>query len=193
MTVPDIARHQADLHDAFFEERDQDLKEFLEFEANALECLEPDKMRERAGIRDSEVLDDLRRVGINSSTMTAFMLLPLIRLAWADSKVQDGEFEYILQAAADDGIDHGSPAYRLLNRWLEQRPTDRMLTAWRNYALALARELDRKSLEVIRQATFDRLRRVAQASGGILGFGEKVSENERRVLKDLDSALTPIE
>ena len=148
-----------------------------------------DQLQTKAGIADPEVLADLKRVGITSASMTAFMLLPLVRLAWADSKIQNGEFESLLKAADDDGIAYGTPAYRLLNRWLEERPTEKVLDAWRNYAQALARELDEASLESFRQATLGRARRVAEASGGIFGLGEKISENERHVLHDLANAL----
>ncbi len=184
-----IARHRQELHDAFFEDRDQELLDFLRFETKTIEEQEMDQLQSTAGIDDPEVLADLKRVGITSASMTAFMLLPLVRLAWADSKIQNGEFESLLKAADDDGIAYGTPAYRLLNRWLEERPTEKVLDAWRNYAQALARELDEASLESFRQATLGRARRVAEASGGIFGLGEKISENERHVLHDLANAL----
>jgi len=185
-----IAKHRQALHDAFFEERDQELLDFLRFETEPTEEQERDQMQTAAGIDDPEVLDALQRVGITSASMTAFMLLPLVRLAWADSKIQDGEFEFLLKAATDDGIAYGTPAYRLLNRWLEERPTEKIVDVWWKYAQALAHELDESSLAAFREATFGRARRVAEASGGILGMGEKISENERRVLKDLAHALT---
>jgi hypothetical protein len=190
MPSSDINRYRVELHDAYFEDRDQELMDFLQTEADAVEKQETQKMQEKAGIRDSAVLAELKRNGVNSASMTAFMLVPLVRLAWADSKLQQGEFESILKAAADDGIDFGTPAYRLLSRWLEDKPSDKVLNAWRNYAQALARELDEKTLAAFRTAILERTERVAEAAGGILGFGEKVSENERRVMWDITNALS---
>ncbi len=185
-----IIQHRQALHDAFFEERDQELLDFLRFETEPTDEQERHRLQTVAGVDNPEVLDALKQVGITSASMTAFMLLPLVRLAWADSKIQDGEFEYLLKAAADDGIAYGTPSYRLLNRWLEERPTEKVLDAWWKYAQALARDLDETSLAAFREATLGRARRVAEASGGILGIGEKISDNERHVLKDLDHALT---
>lgn len=189
MNIAAIALHRQELHDAFFEDRDQELLDFLRFETKTNEEQELDQLQTKAGIGDPEVLASLKRVGITAASMTAFMLLPLVRLAWADSKIQNGEFESLLKAADDDGIAYGTPAYRLLNRWLEERPTEKVMDAWRNYAQALARELDEASLESFRQATLGRARRVAEASGGIFGLGEKISDNERHVLHDLANAL----
>ena len=190
MNNQNLAQHRQNLHDAFFEDRDQELLDFLEFETKTTDEQEREKMQVESGIANTEVLQTLKSLGVTSASMTAFMLLPLVRLAWADSKIQDGEFESILKAASDDGIAYGTPAYRLLNRWLEERPTERMLDAWTKYAHAVARELDETSLDAFRNATLERVRRVADASGGILGLGGKVSENERHVFQDLAHSLS---
>ncbi|HUP79485.1 MAG TPA: hypothetical protein VM260_13115 [Pirellula sp.] len=190
MKKSSIDKHRQDLHDAFFQERDQELLDFLRFESETAEEQEREQLQTMAGISDPFVLDALDRVGVTSASMTAFMLLPLVRLAWADSKIQNSEFDSLLKAATEDGIAYGTPAYRLLNRWLEERPTEKMLDAWWKYAQALARELDDTSLEEFRKGTLGRARRLAEASGGILGLGERISENERHVLNDIANALT---
>ena len=65
-----------------------------------------------------------------------------------------------------------------------------MIEAWIAYAGALSRELDEPSLEVLRQATIERAKRIAKASGGILGLGDKTSHDETNALLDLQRALT---
>lgn len=185
-----ISKYRQELHDAFFQDRDQELLDFLQFEANSIAETDSAKLLSQAGIHDPQVADALLRAGVTPASMTAFMLLPLVRLAWADAKLQNGEFETLLKAAEDDGITYGTPAYKLLNRWLEERPTEIMLDAWWKYAQALTRELDENSLAAFRNATLGRARRMAESSGGILGLGEKVSESERHVLHDLSNALT---
>ena len=122
--------------------------------------------------------------------MTAFMLLPLVRLAWADTKMAEGEFHSLLKAADEDGIAYGTPAYRLLSRWLDERPSERMIETWSDYAHALSEELDEESLAALRTATIERARKIASASGGFLGLGDRVSRDERDVLMDLHLALS---
>ena len=190
MNNKSIAQRQQDLHDAFFQDRDQELLDFLEMESESAEERENERLRLVLGVSDHHVFNALKSLQVTSTSITAFMLLPLVRLAWADSRIQNGEFEFLLEAATDEGIQYGTPAYRLLNRWLEERPTPQMIEAWWQYAQALARELDETSLAAFRQATIGRALRVAESSGGILGLGEKVSENERHVLNDLAKALT---
>ncbi len=190
MSNDSISKHRQELHDAFFLDRDQELLDFLQFEADSLAQDGSGQLLEIAGSHDPKVQEALKRAGVTSASMTAFMLLPLVRLAWADSKLQNGEFESLLKAAEDDGIKYGTPAYRLLNRWLEERPTEVMLDAWWKYAQALARELDDESLAAFRNATLGRARRMAESSGGIFGLGEKISDSERHVLNDLANALT---
>jgi hypothetical protein len=185
-----VEKHRQEMHDAFFQDRDQELLDFLQFEAETLEEHERNQFQAIAGTSNLEVLNALKQVGITSTSMTAFMLLPLVRLAWADARIENGEIDSILKAATDDGIVYGAPAYWLLNRWLTEKPTEQMLDAWWKYAQALARELNETSLEVFRQATLGRAQRVAEASGGMLGMGAKISENERLVLHDLAHALT---
>lgn len=190
MNSQSLAQQRQQLHDAFFEDRDQELLDFLDFETKTKEEEELDQLQKKAGVSDPNVLEVLKQVGITSTSMDAFMLLPLVRLAWADSRIQDGEFASLLKAADDDGIAYGTPAYRLLSRWLEERPSDKVIEAWQAYARAVARELDDASLAAFQQATLGRARRLAEASGGILGLGEKISGNERLVLMDLANALT---
>jgi hypothetical protein len=190
MSDNEISKHRQELHDAFFPDRDQELLDFLQFESDSLEEPESSRLLALAGVHDAKVAEAIQQAGVTSASMTAFMLLPLVRLAWADSKLQNGEFESLLKAAEDDGIQYGTPAYRLLNRWLEEKPTQLMLDAWWKYAQALTRELDEASLSVFREATLGRARRLAQSSGGIFGMGEKISESERHVLDDLTHALS---
>lgn len=185
-----IDKHRQELHDAFFQERDQELLDFLQFEMESPEEHEKHQLQTIAGTSDPEVLKALQEIGITSASMTAFMLLPLVRLAWADARIQNNEIDSILKASTEDGIAYGTPAYWLLNRWLRERPTEKILDAWWKYAQALARELHETSLEAFRHATLGRARRVAEASGGILGMGKKISEIEQLVLNDLANALT---
>jgi len=191
-----IDRRRQALHDAFFLDRgsildrDQELLDFLEEQSESQEEHAREELRRAAKIENPAILDKLEKLGITAPAMTAFMLLPLVRLAWADTKMAEGEFHSLLKAADEDGISYGTPAYRLLSRWLDQRPSERMIETWSDYAHALSEELDEDSLAALRTATIERAKKIASASGGFLGLGDRVSRGERDVLMDLHIALS---
>jgi len=191
-----IDRRRQALHDAFFLDngsildRDQELLDFLDEQSESKEQIAREELRRAAKIENPAILDKLEKLGITAPAMTAFMLLPLVRLAWADTKMAEGEFHSLLKAADEDGIAYGTPAYRLLSRWLDERPSERMIETWSDYAHALSEELDEESLAALRTATIERARKIASASGGFLGLGDRVSRDERDVLMDLHLALS---
>ena len=183
------------LRAAFYEQRDQELLDYLSSsqhdafgESGESEHAEFAHLESLAGIRDPEVLQTLTQLGITTENILAFTMLPLVRMAWADNRVQDGEFEVVLKAAEEDGIREGSVNHRMLSRWLEERPSDKMIDAWRMYARALAEELDDGALEAVRHEVLGRAYRIAETSGGFLGIS-KITETERLVLEDLRRAL----
>lgn len=191
-----IDRRRQALHDAFFLDngaildRDQELLDFLDEQSESQEQRAREELRRAAKIENPAILDKLEKLGITAPAMTAFMLLPLVRLAWADTKMAEGEFHSLLKAADEDGIAYGTPAYRLLSRWLDERPSERMIETWSDYAHALSEELDEESLAALRTATIERAKKIASASGGFLGLGDRVSRDERDVLMDLHIALS---
>jgi hypothetical protein len=176
------------LRTAFYQQRDQELLDYLDGNLGGEHDAGEDPLHSIAGVRDPEVLQALTKLGITPDNVLAFTLLPLVRMAWADSRVQDGEFNAILQAAEAEGMKDGSVSYRLLTRWLEERPSEQMIDAWRSYARALAEELDDATLLAVRHEVLGRAHRIAEVSGGILGFNT-ISDNERLVLEDLSRAL----
>ncbi len=189
MNQPTFSQQQQSLHDAFFTDPDQELLDFLRSEREEQRDEQRAQLASIAGVHDPKVLETLQRAGITPASMAAFSLLPLVRLAWADESIQDNEDDFILRVATEDGIQYGTPSYRLLSKWLEERPSEKMINAWSSYAQALARELDEASYQSVVAATLERAQRVAEASGGFLGLGAKVSENEQLVLHDLAHTL----
>ncbi|MFM8574077.1 MAG: hypothetical protein ACKOAU_20950 [Pirellula sp.] len=185
-----LDKQRQSMHDAFFMDRDQELLDFLEEQSDSRADTSRELLRQAAKIDDPRVLDMLERLGVRAAAMTAFSLLPLVRLAWADTRISQSEFAALLKAAEDEGIAYGTPSYRLLSRWLDERPSEKMIQAWTAYAEALSNELDPESLAAIRHATIERAQRIAQASGGFLGLGDRTSHDEHNALLDLQRALT---
>jgi hypothetical protein len=166
------------LQETFYRERDQELLEFLKSESD-LEAV--------SGIHDVEVLDQLTRIGITAESFAALMLIPLVRVAWADGDLEDHERDAVLEAAHSENILKDSPSHRLLEAWLQQPPPPKVLEAWEAYAKVLANVLDSASLAHVKQVTIDRARKVADACGGLLGLGSgnRVSQSEEHALTDL--------
>jgi len=136
-------------------------------------------------IGDTDVLDQLVSAGIRAETWLAITLVPLIEVAWADREMSADERVAILKAADEFGIDRDSDARRLIDSWLDHRPTSDVLAAWEAYIEAVYRVLGDAARGALRTQTLDAARRVAEATGGFLGIGNTVSEAEGKMLDEL--------
>ncbi len=175
------------LEESFFAKRNAELLERLRENA-ALEARKKDLM-EMAGIRDHAVVDELIRLNISGETVVALFLIPLIEVAWADGRVDQKEREAVIQAAEGQGVAKEGPAHELLENWLRERPEAGLMDLWKSYARALVSDLEEEARAGLRKDLIGRARAVAEAAGGFLGLGNKVSQAERRVLEELEQAL----
>ena len=162
------------------------------------------KLRERGRLEEiSEALalklqidspDLLRRImalGVTVETGPAFLLAPLVQVAWAEGAVTDRERATVLRLAQERGIEATSPAYAQLVAWLSQCPVDALFDA--------AIEAIKSGLSVLTpEERADRIRRivdacrqVADASGGLsrlVGLGG-VSNEEEALLDGMAARL----
>ena len=162
------------------------------------------KLRERGRLEEiSEALalklqidspDLLRRImalGVTVETGPAFLLAPLVQVAWAEGAVTDRERATVLRLAKERGIEPTSPAYAQLDAWLSQCPVDALFDA--------AIEAIKSGLSVLTpEERADRIRRivdacrqVADASGGLsrlVGLGG-VSNEEEALLDGMAARL----
>lgn len=141
------------------------------------------------GIEDPTVLDRLLRLGLSSETVAALSLTPLIVVAWADGKVDKKERAAVLAAAEQYGLDRSDVSYLLLEGRLSERPGSELLDTWKTYVRMLTRALDRDTLATLRGEMMARARQVAEASGGLLGLGSKISSQELAKLDELEQAF----
>jgi len=190
---------QSETSKKFLGSREKALEDMF-FEAQNTKLLE--KMREQAkqesrreglaritGIQDEELLGRLVELEIGPDTWAALSLVPLVEVAWSDDEIPERERRAILSAAEASGVTKTSPGYALLESWLERKPDARLLEVWGEYTVALCSRLDAKERESLRREVMGRARSVAEAAGGILGFGNKVNEREQRLLDELEKAF----
>jgi hypothetical protein len=175
------------LEDAFFLEQDRQLIARKAQLAKLAETKEA--LASVSGIKDQHVLQHLVELNVRPETLAALSAIPLVEVVWADGEVDEEERRAVLSYATAQGIAEGSVARELLERWLTQRPAERLLVAWQHYVEALCDRLapeDRKSLQ---EELLRNVRTAAEASGGFLGVG-KISKAERAVLAKLEASFS---
>ena len=187
MSSDSFAERGKALEESFFAKRNRELLEQLRSQ-QAAEA-QAEELTRVTGIADASVIQHLVKLGLGSETIAAVSLVPLIQVAWADGKLETKEREAVLSAAREDGIESESPSYRLLQSWLEEAPEPKLMTVWQEYVSSMASSLSTDARDQIKSQLIGRARRVAEASGGLLGLGRKISPEEQRVLDDLQKAF----
>lgn len=178
---------QSILIDAVFHNREKHLVEAFRERLDQLERRQ--QLAHVSGIRDEAVLDRLLGLGITAESLAALGLVPLVWVAWADGEVAARERDRIVAMAQAAGIEPQNGRYPLLEHWLKRRPASEMIEAWREYIKQLRERMSAEDLETLRREIVDRACEVARASGGLLGFGGKVSPAEQAVLMELEQVF----
>jgi hypothetical protein len=185
-----------------FKERERSLEEgyFRQHEAKLIE-----KLRERAKVDeivealavklqtdDPALLRRIMALGVTLDTGAAFLLAPLVQVAWAEGAVTDREREKVLRIATERGIDPSSPAYTQLQEWLRTRPADAVFdTAIETIKTGLSVLTPAERADRVKRIV-DACREVASASGGfgrLLGLGTGVSSEEESILDAMAATL----
>lgn len=177
-----------DLEEEFFARQNAALLEKLRQEARHKERREA--LREVAPNADDALLDHLITLGLAPETVLALTLVPLAVVAWADGAIDARERAALLKEAEERGVAPGSPARQLLESWLERRPPPALLETWKRYARGIWGTLDDAHRAAMRERMLGLARGIAEATGGFLGLGSKISPAERAVLEELERALS---
>ena len=178
------------LEKAYFNAQDAKLLEKLRSFAALGELAEA--LKEKLQVDDAALLQEIRDLGVNTETGAAFLLAPLVHVAWIDGNVTRREREAVLELAVSRGVEPGTPAYAKLLEWLDERPPD--------HFFEIALRTIRSGLSVLpegeREAREERVawacKHVALASGGILelfGLGGEISREEQRLLDTITERL----
>lgn len=141
------------------------------------------------GARDERLLNRLLELKLTPETAASLGLVPLVQVAWADGELDERERQAVLDAADAIGVKLGGFDHSLLEQWLSHRPDPALLQAWVHYVRQLRARCTPEEIAAFRTAVLGRARGVAEAAGGFLGFGNRVSESEAAVLRELETAF----
>jgi tellurite resistance protein len=175
------------LEEAFFKKEHERLLEKMRLKQEQEEAREA--LSEASGITDADLLQRLAALGIRPETLAALTLIPLVEVAWADGKMEAREREAVLRGAESSGIAEGTPSYGLLEIWTQDPPAPELMSSWKDYIRGLCAELSADQKWHLEEKILGRARAVAEAAGGFLGLGAKISSEEEAVLRDLEKAF----
>lgn len=176
-----------ELEEKFFLEQDMELLRALREQTASKERKKA--LADASGITDDELLDQLMELDVSGETVAALSLVPLIAVAWADGTLDAKERAAVLDAAEQKAVEKGHPGYKLLECWLSRKPDGKLLTIWKDYVSTLSQTLGDAAKDALKQDLLGRAREVAEAAGGLLGFGNKISSSEQTVLSELEEAF----
>lgn len=176
-----------ELEETFFRQQNQKLLDKLKAEKQ--KALDKQGISQVSGITQDAVLERLVALNLNAETLAAFTLFPLVSVAWADGAIDAREKKAVLDAAEQSGLKPGTSAHGLLEGWLTQPPPPAVGEAWTAYVKALCQKLSAPDRALLKGELLGRARTVAEAAGGFLGMGSKVSKPEADALKALEAAF----
>ena len=184
MADDSMAKRGKALEEEYFHRKEKELKEKLRRRRE--EEAQMKELAEATGNPNEEILKTLQELGYTRDTVAVFHYVPLLNVAWADGKVSPKERELIVEAARLRGVTEGSAADKQLTEWMENRPSEEFF----EHTLRIIGDLlETGEGRVVGQGLLDESTRVAEASGGILGFGSKISNEERALLERIAAAL----
>lgn len=176
------------MEEAFFADRDKQLLDNLR---RRLTMEEAQKVLGAAtGAMESIPLPEL--AGVAAPQFLAILgVFPMVDVAWCDKEVSHAERRAVLDAAHEMGIERGSACHQLLDRWLETRPAENVEKLWVEYVQAVCAAIDPVTVAKLKSGVMNRAEKIAAASGGILGIGNRISAAERACLDRLAEAFAP--
>lgn len=152
-----------------------------ELERAAKEAAERRAVAVTLATDDESLVDRLRELGFDGDTARVLDLLPLVHVAWADGSVTGRERASIMKIVESRGIAEDSEAWLLVTALLEKKPSQHFLDETLHLLRALGGERASSVLDLSAQ--------IAASSGGLFGFGGRISDEERRLIEHIAAEL----
>ena len=171
--------------------RSKEEEYFLRAEAELLEKVrarvakeaERRALGEYHGVEDEELLTAFEEAGYDRHTVQILHLVPILQVAWVDGEISAAEKTEILKIAAARNVEEGSPAYGKLLSWLETPPSPEFFERTMKIVTRLLELFPEEKREKLQSDVMSASLAVASASGGFLGFGSKVSADEKYLIE----------
>ena len=132
---------------------------------------------------DANLTERIRKLGFDGDSARVFDLVPLIHVSWADGKIQADERNTICAVLEKRGVVPGSEACTLIEVLLEKRPSDAFFSETLSILKALTKQKGNAASVV------ELCIQVAEVSGGLFGFGNPVSAEEKELIGQVADAL----
>jgi len=147
------------------------------------------ELAEATGVSDEKTLNELLELGFDRSTVSLLHLVPLVEVAWAEGFITDRERALIVEAAAARGVSEGAAGWELVTGWLDHRPEEAFFRTATSVIAAMLDSLEPVPRQSSQKDLLELCSLVAGASGGILGFGNKVSQSEQALIERITREL----
>jgi tellurite resistance protein len=176
------------LEEKYFREKERELIEKLKQKASKEAARKA--LSEAVGVSDEGILRTLEEMGYDREVVIVLHFFPLVAVAWADGDISKEERKKIVATARAWGVHQGTAADKKLHEWLRSKPdettTNRALRVIRDIMKFRGPDKQADYHENILQLS----EAVADASGGLLGLGRKISAAERKVIERVAKELT---
>ena len=175
------------LEDLFFQKEEARAIEKLRERLNRE--VEFEHLANALGLRDSEIVNPLLKLGLREESVTALIMAPLVCVAWADRTLDNEERKELLKAEAELGISPDSAAAELLTTWLDHAPAETLLDTWVAYVKELPNSLHPDDLTRVRNDILSWSWRIAYSLEKSFLRGGASCEAERAVIERIEEAL----
>lgn len=145
-------------------------------------------MAEALGVADEEVLEALQELGYTADTVKLLSIMPLVQVAWAEGGVSDAERKLIFEVAQSRSVIEGTTAHKQLAEWLTVEPPQQLFDNTLRAIGYIFEALPEEQRASSRQNLVEYCTKIAEVSGGILGFG-KISDEERMAIARIASEI----
>ena len=178
------------MEEEYFRKQEKELVEKMQ--RNKTQESERLEIASALGTADADTVSALQELGYTPATISLLYLVPLVQVAWAEGSVSKHERTLILEAAHARSIEFGSSAYECLSEWLNARPTEEFFERTLRLISSLLQTLPPEQHEISKRDLFSYCTKVAEVSGGLMGFlgsSRRVCTEERELLARIATEL----